>query len=365
MRLRIPTHSPWGQLAAYVGTGWDDLSRQDLAVSLVAATGLAAPIAVGAAVGQLEAGLLAAMGALAVSGAGGLDGRGVRAQLNALGVALVLALAAFLLGSVIADRGALTAVTVVMVGGASALLGGFSRGAAAASARFLTFVLMTQGLGHGSDPKLSHLVAVFLAGAACSLALSLAASAVPARNQASGATRPTPTLRQLYRRWRRSLTTLDGWQYTLRVASCLAVAELIALIWPQPKSYWIALTVAIVVQRSLPLALQRTWERAAGTAVGVLLASTFLLWVPPAWCVVLFVGALAGLRPLLRTRRYALYAVVMTPLMVLLLDLGQPATPATMTYRLVDTALGCLIALGIGYWPWARRAKQEAAAATV
>jgi uncharacterized membrane protein YccC len=78
------------------------------------------------------------------------------------------------------------------------------------------------------------------------------------------------------------------------------------------------------------------------------------LWSLPSWLFVLVVAVLGGLRPFLKARNYALYSVVMTPLVVLLLDFGQTASVATIGYRLADTVIGCAIALVVGYLPWLR-----------
>jgi p-aminobenzoyl-glutamate transporter AbgT len=67
--------------------------------------------------------------------------------------------------------------------------------------------------------------------------------------------------------------------------------------------------------------------------------------VPPSWAIVAVVSILAGLRPLLKERNYAAYAAVMTPLVVLLMDLGRTPELSTVGYRLADTVIGCLIAI--------------------
>ncbi|MEV1174608.1 FUSC family protein, partial [Nonomuraea sp. NPDC049784] len=118
---------------------------------------------------------------------------------------------------------------------------------------------------------------------------------------------------------------------------------------------WIAVTVVIVVRRRLDGAVRRAVERAAGTAAGVIAGSAVLLWVPPSWLFVLLVAVLAALRPVLKERHYTMYATVMTPLVLLLMEGGGRVAPATIGYRLADTVIGCVLALGLGYLPWAAR----------
>jgi hypothetical protein len=100
--------------------------------------------------------------------------------------------------------------------------------------------------------------------------------------------------------------------------------------------------------------LVRVAARGLGTTAGVLAGSALILWTLPSWLFVLVVAVLGGLRPFLRARNYALYSVVMTPLVVLLLDFGQTASAAAIGYRLADTVTGCAIAFAVGYLPWLR-----------
>ncbi|WP_163573704.1 FUSC family protein [Fodinicola feengrottensis] len=150
----------------------------------------------------------------------------------------------------------------------------------------------------------------------------------------------------------RSLWTLAAWRYPIRLAVCLTVAEAIGVIWAQPKASWIAVTVVIVVGRRLEGALRRPAERMTGTVLGVALGSVVLLHSPPVWFFLTMVAGLAAVRPYLKARNYTLYATIMTPLVVLLLDFGHSATWQAVADRLLDTALGCAIALLIGYLPW-------------
>jgi hypothetical protein len=68
----------------------------------------------------------------------------------------------------------------------------------------------------------------------------------------------------------------------------------------------------------------------------VVIGGALIVWVPPPWAIVIVVSALAGLRPLLKERNYAAYATIMTPLVVLLMDLGHTPELSTIGYRLID-----------------------------
>jgi hypothetical protein len=271
-----------------------------------------------------------------------------------------------LVGAFIAGRGAAMAGAVVAIAVVVSLLGGFSRPVAEMSTRFVTFVVITTGLGGsitatGSDAW--QMAGRFALGAgwtvlAALLLVPVTRAVVSKWGRPGTADKPLAgpvrSLKVRLRYWRKSLRSLRGWQYPLRLSLCLAVAEVTGVFWHQPRAYWIAVTVVIVVQRRLDAALVRVAARGLGTTVGVLAGSALVLWSLPSWLFVLVVAVLGGLRPFLKARNYALYSVVMTPLVVLLLDFGQTASVATIGYRLADTVIGCAIALVVGYLPWLR-----------
>lgn len=290
---------------------------------LTAALAMAAPITYGVTTNHLPQASFAALGALAGAGRSGLGG---------VGTGLVVTAAAAL-GTLVGGRGWTAVVVVVGLAAVAAVIGGFNRWMADATTRFITFLVMATGLG-GADTW--EVTRWFAAGVVWAAVLALFTSAPPPR--------ATPTYRQLWRRWRGMLHRFDGWQYAVHLLPPLAVASAIGVYWHQEKSYWIALAVVIVVRRRGDSLLRAT-ERCLGTCVGVLIGGALALWVPPSWAIVAVVGVLAGLRPLLKERNYAAYATIMTPLVVLLMDLGRTPELSTVGYRLIDTVLGCLLAI--------------------
>jgi hypothetical protein len=349
---------------------------------IAAALGLGGPVAWGVASGHPALGTLAAIGALAVSGVSmdappiyGVVAKGasLAAGLVRGGYAVAVTTAAGFFGAVVGGHGWIAAVTIVLVTAVVAVVGGISRPMAEHTTRFIVFMVISTGLAKHAAPVAAAVL--FAEGAIWGLLVTALCTHTrqPRTKQRRLGTRrtepaavppanPAPTKRALLRRWWRTLGTVRGWQYPIRLTACLSAAEIIGLVWPQPTASWIAVTVVIVVRRQLDGALRRAIERAAGTGAGVVAGSAVLLWVPAPWLFVLLVAGLAAVRPVLKDRDYTLYATVMTPLVLLLMEGGGRVAPATIGYRLADTAIGCVLALGLGYLPWAVRRERSARA---
>jgi uncharacterized membrane protein YccC len=76
-----------------------------------------------------------------------------------------------------------------------------------------------------------------------------------------------------------------------------------------------------------------------------------LVLVHGAWLLIPF-GVLAALLPFGRSRNYGPLATFLTPLVVVLIDLLNPAGWRLAEDRLADTLIGCAIVLVVGFAPW-------------
>jgi hypothetical protein len=328
---------------------------------IAAMLGLAGPIALGAMAGNVRAGMVAAIGGLALSGRG--ESETVAEQASSLFRAFMAGAAAMCLGTALAGHGLLTGIGVTAAAALAAVAGGISPGAARDTTQFILFVIIATSIGEqGVRPLGATLLYVLGAAWTAGLLMGLrplfrrarrpavsGAAAIPARPR-------KPSFTASFRRWVMTLGHWSGWQYTLRITSCLAIAEVLAWIWPLEHGYWIALTVAIIVGRRLPAAPTRALQRGLGTLVGVLLAGLLLMAAPSIWVVIVLVAVLAAARPVLKPANYTAYAAVMTPLVMLLIGLGQTPSLVSLADRLMATVAGCTIALTVGYLIWSRPA---------
>jgi uncharacterized membrane protein YccC len=139
--------------------------------------------------------------------------------------------------------------------------------------------------------------------------------------------------------------------FVVRLMACMGAAGLVSEVLPLARSYWVPLTVAIVLKPDYGSVFARAVQRGIGTVVGAVAGAVLLVLFHGAWLLVPF-GVLAALLPYGRSRNYGLLATFLTPLVVVLVDLLKPIGWRLAADRLVDTLIGCAIVLVIGFAPW-------------
>ena len=141
-------------------------------------------------------------------------------------------------------------------------------------------------------------------------------------------------------------------RFTVRLMVCVGVAGVVSEVLPLQRSYWVVLTVAVVLKPDFGSVFARAVQRGIGTVTGAVLGAVIITAIPyGAWLLIPF-GLLAALLPYGRSRNYGLMAVFLTPLVVVLIDLLAPGGWRLAEDRLVDTLIGCAIVLLVGYAPW-------------
>src|SRR6201999_5042 len=143
-----------------------------------------------------------------------------------------------------------------------------------------------------------------------------------------------------------------AWTFTIRLMVCDAVAAVASEVLPLQRSYWVVLTVAIVVKPDNGSVFARALQRGIGTIVGAVLGAIILAVVPYGPWLLLPMAVLTAGLPYGRLRNFGLMATFQAPMVVLLIDLLAPAGWRLAEERLVDTLLGCAIVLLVGYASW-------------
>jgi len=126
--------------------------------------------------------------------------------------------------------------------------------------------------------------------------------------------------RQWYHAWpatgRAPVGGRVSWIFTLRLMACMGAAGVVSEVLPLQRSYWVPLTVAIVLKPDYGSVFARALQRGIGTVVGAVAGAVLLV--------------LAGL---------AVLGLGVVGLAVVGLAGFEPATSATQTRRASQTAL--------------------------
>lgn len=146
-----------------------------------------------------------------------------------------------------------------------------------------------------------------------------------------------------------------GWlfrQHAVRLMACMAVAGILTDVVVLERSYWVQLTIAIVLKPDFGSVFGRALQRAGGTVIGVFAGGALVTVVPYGPWILLPLALFAALMPLGQQYNYGLFTAFNAPLVVLLVDLLTRGGWDLVWARMLDTVLGCLIVLIVGYAPW-------------
>ena len=146
------------------------------------------------------------------------------------------------------------------------------------------------------------------------------------------------------------------WLFVLRLVLCMMIAEVLERTLPIAHSYWIVMTVALVLKPDFGSVFVRGLQRGLGTVVGVILGFGIVLLLPDPPLLLLGIAVMTAILPYAILRNYGMLSTFLTPLVLLLVELATPggraAGMAAGEARLADTLIGCLVVVVAGYALW-------------
>jgi uncharacterized membrane protein YccC len=134
-------------------------------------------------------------------------------------------------------------------------------------------------------------------------------------------------------------------RHSIRVATGASLGYLISTFFPFGHSYWIMLTIIAILKPTYSLTKKRNYDRLFGTIAGAAIGIAVIYFVKSrdgifGCMVICMVGAYSFMRT-----RYLIFVLLLTPYILLLLYLLNPVHFGTViTDRVVDTAIGSVIA---------------------
>ena len=292
---------------------------------------------------------LGLIGGMAMSGT--VAHGGLRTQAASAGAALLVLMLAAGLACALARLGGAWQIALLLIAGLAGVIGGFDRAMVAASMRYVFYLVMVGGIVSTTTADPLLIFVVVIGGALFAVVLHLAMALVVAHVRGHAVEQVEderkPTVRQRFNRLRRSLGEPAGWQYPVRLVSCLGAVSLIHRFFSDHDVHWAALALVLLIERRperLPL---KTTQRVIGVIFGVCCAALLSFLTLPSWADVLVVAVLGGARPFLRVRNYLAYSIVMTPLMMMAMGTADHALPTSaLLDRLFATVFAaCLVLL--------------------
>ncbi len=148
-------------------------------------------------------------------------------------------------------------------------------------------------------------------------------------------------------------------RHAIRLSLCVMIGLTIAASFSLPRSYWLAMTIALVLKPDFGSTFSRGILRLAGTYVGLLLATLLFHFLSPAQSVdVLWIAVLVFIQRWVGRANYGILVVAISALIVFLLSLTGIPPKEVIGARALNTTIGGALALAI-YWIWPTRERTQ------
>ena len=141
-------------------------------------------------------------------------------------------------------------------------------------------------------------------------------------------------------------------RHAVRLAACVAIGDALARGWSIRRSYWLPMTIAIVLKPDFTATFSRGVLRLIGTFAGLVLATGLSHLLPAALLTEVFlIAALAFAMRCFGPANYGVFVTALTAMVVVLLTATGGAPKDLIAARGLNTLLGGAIAL-LAYWVW-------------
>ncbi len=133
-------------------------------------------------------------------------------------------------------------------------------------------------------------------------------------------------------------------RYSVRMTIAVVAGYLLSLLFPLGHSYWILLTIVVILKPAYALTRKRNTERLLGTLVGGLLGVAILFLVKnPVVLLVLLIVFMVGAFSLMRTRYWESVALLTAYVLISIYLLKPGDYTPVFKDRLLDTFIGSVI----------------------
>ncbi|HVY73580.1 MAG TPA: FUSC family membrane protein [Puia sp.] len=137
----------------------------------------------------------------------------------------------------------------------------------------------------------------------------------------------------------------NSFRHALRVTVATTVGYIVSRFFPFGHSYWILLTIIVILKPNYSLTKKRNYDRLIGTIIGAGIGALILFLIPNQHVVFGIMILLMILAYSFMRRKYLVFVMLMTPYILILFHLLNPVHfRVVIGDRLLDTAIGSGIA---------------------
>jgi uncharacterized membrane protein (TIGR01666 family) len=137
----------------------------------------------------------------------------------------------------------------------------------------------------------------------------------------------------------------NTFRHAVRVSAATTVGYIAAQFFPLGHSYWILLTIIVILKPTYGLTQKRNYDRLLGTIVGAAIAAFILYFIKDRHVIIVLMVILMVLAYSFMRTKYLVFVMLMTPYILILFYLLNPLHyAAVISDRLLDTAIGSGIA---------------------
>ena len=140
-----------------------------------------------------------------------------------------------------------------------------------------------------------------------------------------------------------------SFRHALRVTAAVAAGFALGKLLPLTNSYWIVLTVIVILKPGFSLTRQRNAQRIVGTALGCALSLALIATIHEPRVLLAIMFACMVMSYSLLLFNYAVSVVFTSSFVLLIYHLLAPESMRLIGERAIDTALGCVLAIGASY----------------
>ena len=148
-------------------------------------------------------------------------------------------------------------------------------------------------------------------------------------------------------------------RHALRLAIVATVAEGIASLLPIPRGYWVTLTAVVALKPNYGGTAQTTIQRVLGTLLGGVIGIALLILVHNPWLIGGWILALLAIAVAVRPLSFSLFVTLLTPAIILLLNVTSHGGWQVGVARIADSLLGGVLALMGSYLLFPRWERQQ------